>query len=114
MNKVKIEVIKTHFDEDLAREYGVKSPCPMHQVGDSYISLGFDKPQGFCDEAWKAIYQYVFALAHSSGDETFYFKDWITKPGVAINACNDGVRPVIFKLTRLDSEAKINDFYKEQ
>lgn len=113
MNKVKIEVIKVHFDEDLAREYGVKSPCPFHQVGDSYISLGFDKPQDFCDEAWKAIYQYVFALAHGDGTSPFYFKDWIQKPGVAINSCNDGIRPVIFKLTRLDSQAEIND-YKEQ
>lgn len=27
----------------------------------------YAKPEGFCDEAWKAIYQYVFALAHGSG-----------------------------------------------
>ncbi|EPB3788882.1 hypothetical protein [Campylobacter upsaliensis] len=35
------------------------------------------------------------------------------KPGIAINSCNDGIRPVIFKLTRLDSKAQIDDFYKE-
>lgn len=30
--------------------------------------------------------------------ETFYYGDWIRKPGVAICSCNDGLRPVIFKL----------------
>ncbi|EOY7644387.1 TIGR04076 family protein [Campylobacter upsaliensis] len=113
MYKVKIEVIKTHFDENLAKEFGVDSVCPMHKVGESFISLGFDKPQGFCDEAWKAIYQYVFALAHNDRENVFYFKDWIKKPGIAINSCNDEIRPVIFKLTRLVSKAQIDDFYKE-
>ncbi|WP_345790571.1 TIGR04076 family protein [Campylobacter vulpis] len=54
----------------------------------------------------------MFALAHSDKDSVFYFKDWIKKPGVAINSCNDGIRPVIFKLTRLDSKAQTDDFYK--
>ena len=42
------------------------------------------------DEAWKAIYQYVFALAHGAGSDVFYYGDWIKKPGVAICSCNDG------------------------
>ena len=54
--------------------------------------------EGLCDEAWKAIYQYAFALAHGAGNETLYFGDWIRVPGVAICSCNDGLRPVIFKL----------------
>ena len=40
------------------------------------------KPEGFCDEAWKAIYQYAFALAHGAGQDVFYYGDWIRKPGV--------------------------------
>nr|WP_330394166.1 TIGR04076 family protein [Lachnoclostridium sp. An181] len=28
----------------------------------------YAKPEGLCDEAWKAIYQYVFALAHGAGN----------------------------------------------
>lgn len=28
----------------------------------------------------------------------FYYGDWIKTPGVAICSCNDGLRPVIFKL----------------
>ena len=32
----------------------------------------------------------------------FYYGDWIRKPGVAICSCNDGLRPVIFKLEATD------------
>ena len=63
---------------------------------------------GFCDEAWKAIYQYVFALAHGTGEGLFYYGDWIRKPGVAICSCNDGLRPVIFKLEATDEESVID------
>ncbi len=99
MNKVKITVLKTTFDRELALEYGAEglSPCPMLSEGQVFYA-DYAKPDGFCDEAWKAIYQYVFALAHGTGEGLFYYGDWIRKPGVAICSCNDGLRPVIFKL----------------
>ncbi|MBQ3310498.1 TIGR04076 family protein, partial [bacterium] len=31
-------------------------------------------------------------------NEPFYYGDWIKTPGVAICSCNDGIRPVIFKI----------------
>ena len=62
------------------------------------VYADYAKPESFCDEAWKAIYQYVFALAHGAGNDAFYDGDWIRKPGVTICSCNDGLRPVIFKL----------------
>ena len=98
MKKVKITVLKTTFQEDLAREYGVDDlgTCPILKEGEVYYG-DWAKPEGFCDEAWKAIYQYVFAMAHGV-DGLFYYEDWIKKPGVAIVSCNDGLRPVIFKL----------------
>ena len=68
----------------------------------------YAKPEGFCDEAWKAIYQYAFALSHGAGKEVFYYGDWIRKPGVAICSCNDGLRPVIFKLEATDEESEID------
>ena len=66
----------------------------------------YAKPEGFCDEAWKAVYQYVFALSHGAGK--FYFGDWITKEGVAICSCNDGLRPVIMKIERTDQDSSID------
>ena len=108
MNKVKITVLKTTLDKELVQEYGVPGlgPCPMLKVGQVFYA-DYAKPEGLCDEAWKAIYQYVFALAHGAGEGLFYYGDWIRKPGVAICSCNDGLRPVIFKLEATDRESEI-------
>lgn len=104
MKKCKIEVLKTMFNADLADEYGAKGigKCPYHNVGDVFYG-DYAKPNGLCDEAWKAIYQYVFAISH--GSEAFYYGDWIKESGVAICSCNDGLRPVIFKITVADEES---------
>lgn len=109
MNKVKITVLKTTLDEELAREYGAVGlkACPMLREGQVFYA-DYAKPDGLCDEAWKAIYQYVFALAHGAGRETFYYGDWIRKPGVAICSCNDGLRPVIFKLEATEERSEID------
>lgn len=109
MKKVKITVLKTTFDKELADEYGAEGigPCPMLQTGQVFYA-DYAKPQGFCDEAWKAIYQYVFTLAHTEGKGIFYYGDWIRKEGIAICSCNDGLRPVIFKLEATDKEAEID------
>lgn len=109
MKKCKITVLKTTLDQELAAKYGVEGlkACPMMQEGQVFYA-DYAKPEGFCDEAWKAIYQYVFALSHSDGTGLFYYGDWIRKPGVAIVSCNDGLRPVIFKIERTEEESKID------
>lgn len=111
VNKVRITVLKTTLDEELAAEYGVGGlgPCPMLQTGQEFYA-DYAKPEGLCDEAWKAIYQYVFALAHGAGSDggLFYYGDWIKEPGVAVCSCNDGLRPVIFKLEATDEESTVD------
>ena len=68
MKKVKITVLKTTLDRELAEEYGAAglSACPMLREGQVFYA-DYAKPAGFCDEAWKAVYQYVFALSHGAG-----------------------------------------------
>ena len=109
MHQVKITVLRKTLQEDLAREYGVQGlgPCPMLREGQVFYA-DYAKPDGLCDEAWKAIYQYVFALAHGAQDGLFYYGDWIRTPGVAICSCNDGLRPVIYKLEATDRPAQLN------
>ena len=109
MNKVKITVLKTTLDKELAEKYGAVglTACPMFKEGQTFYA-DYAKPEKFCDEAWKAIYQYVFALAHGAGKNVFYYGDWIKKPGVAICSCNDGLRPVIFKLEATDKKSSID------
>ena len=101
--------MKTTLDKELAKEYGADglTACPMLKEGQVFYA-DYAKPEGFCDEAWKAIYQYVFALSHGV-DNLFYYGDWIKKPGIAIVSCNDGLRPVIFKLETTDIESTSDD-----
>ena len=65
MKKVKITVLKTTFDKELAKEYGADglTACPMLKEGQVFYG-DYAKPEGFCDEAWKAIYQYVLFFHH--------------------------------------------------
>lgn len=107
--KCKITVLKTMLNEELAKEYGAEglSSCPMHKQGDIFFA-DYAKPEELCDEAWKAIYQYVFALSHGGEKELFYYGDWIKTPGVAICSCNDGLRPVIFKIEATDETSVID------
>ena len=109
MKKCRITILKTTLDKELAEEYGVPGlkACPLMQEGQVFWA-DYAKPEGFCDEAWKAIYQYVFALAHGAGGRLFYYGDWIDKEGVAICSCNDGLRPVIMKIERTDEESTIS------
>ena len=109
MKKVRITILKTTFQQELAEEYGMDglTVCPLMEEGQVFYA-DYAKPDGFCDEAWKAIYQYVFALVHGA-DEIWYFGDWIKKPGVAIVSCNDGLRPVIMKLESTDIESTVED-----
>ena len=109
MKRVKITVLKTTLDKELADEYGIEglTPCPMLKAGQVFYA-DYAKPDGMCDEAWKAIYQYVFALAHGMGNDLFYYGDWIRRPGVAICSCNDGLRPVIFKLEATEEASQLH------
>lgn len=109
MKRCKITVLKTMFNQELAAEYGAEglTACPMLKEGQVFYA-DYSKPQGFCDEAWKAIYQYVFALSHGAGNGLFYYGDWIRRPGVAVCSCNDGLRPVIFKIEVTEEEAVID------
>ena len=72
MKKVKITVLKTTLDKELAKEYGADglTACPMLKEGQIFYA-DYVKPEGFCDEAWKAIYQYAFALSHGAEKELF-------------------------------------------
>lgn len=107
MKRCKITILQRTLNEKLAREYAAPgfTKCPMMREGQVFYA-DYAKPEGFCDEAWKAVYQYVFALSHGAGK--FYFGDWITKEGVAICSCNDGLRPVIMKIERTDQDSSID------
>lgn len=55
---------------------------------------------GFCSEAWDSISRYVYAALQGGS----IMKGWTREEDTMITCCNDGVRPVIFKLERIDIE----------
>ena len=111
MKKVRITVLKTTFDKGTCRPVrrGRAGPLP-HAAAGTGLYGDYAKPDGLCDEAWKAMYQYVFALAHGAEKDLFYYGDWIRTPGVAVCSCNDGLRPVIFKLEATDEECRLPEY----
>ena len=54
-------------------------------------------PEGFCHHAWFGLYKNVQVLKYGGS-----FPDW-TGEGTIYNACPDGIRPVIFKVERIEN-----------
>ena len=100
---VKITVLK-RFDPAEVFEKSPVTPeqpmkaCDFFKDFQEFIASGNDPkvPDGFgCSAAWASIFPYVLSL--SSGGESW----WLKEKHVAIAACIDGLRPVIFKLERI-------------
>ncbi|MBQ3749530.1 MAG: TIGR04076 family protein [Kiritimatiellae bacterium] len=104
MKVVRITVLEASLKQDLAEKYAVSGlePCPILKPGQVFYATN-TCPKGMCDAAWRTINQYVFALA--CGVREFYGGCWMKNPGEAITCCNDGLRPVYFRLEATEDEA---------
>lgn len=108
MPKCKITVLEKQFFPQLAAEYCANpkvGPCSLFQVGevrilDSSDYFNMQIPNGFCSEAWHSISHYVYAALQGGS----IMSGWMKDEKVMIACCNDGTRPVVFKLERLDEE----------
>lgn len=103
MKKCKITVLKTTFNEELAKEYGAPNltVCPLMKEGDTFLA-DYDMPEGFCSMAWRSLYPNIFALSHGEPGTIVKYRDWVNRDGFAICCCNDGLRPVYFKIEVTD------------
>ena len=54
----------------------------------------------FCSEAWDAISRYIYTALQGGS----IMHGWTKDDKVMIACCNDGTRPVIFKIERIDYE----------
>ena len=71
--------------------------CDRLEVGQEFImDESGAQPAGFCTWAWHDIYPAVTALRFGGNFP------WMTKDGVGIACCSDGLRPVFFRLERKD------------
>lgn len=98
MAKYKITVLKRTVNQDLIDEYGegVLGPCDQFRDGQEFVLEGADKPEDFCSWAWADIHRDLMII-HFGGDV-----HWIKPSGTHIACCTDGLRPVVFKIERID------------
>ena len=106
MSKCKITVLKKYYDPEIAAEYCANpdpGPCSIFEEGqeiiidrDAYFSMKI--PGEFCGEAWHCINHYVYSAIQGGS----LMEGWSKDENTLIACCNDGVRPVVFKLERID------------
>lgn len=99
----KITVLKTLYYQDLEAEYRRpevrKGPCTFFKVGDEFIvDYLTERPEGFkCDWAWHDIHKIIMVLMTNGN-----FGTWMKNENNFITCCTDGIKPVIFKIERLE------------
>lgn len=109
-HQCKITVLETKVFTDYQEKYlaNPKSgPCPFFKKGDTFL---LDRtPQKddfyhlmngkFCGEAWDAVSRYVYTALQGGS----IMHGWTKDDRMMIACCNDGTRPVIFKIERIDT-----------
>lgn len=100
MKRVRITALKQAIHQDLIDRYEnpIEHACDL-KVGAVFVSENYQKPNGFCSEAWKSLVPFVMAL--SSGAEDF-FDGWMKDKKTAMVSCSDGFRPMSFLLEAID------------
>lgn len=102
MAMVRITVVKRlnrdeiHRDSDLLCSCKGAPVCPLFMEGQEFITDYTTIPEGFCAGAWADIFRFVCGL---QGGANY---PWINEPGRVLACCNDGFRPVIFQLERVE------------
>ena len=97
---VKIIVLKRLYNPELAEQYRRpdihRGPCTCEEGDAVYVEDANEMPEGFCPWAWGDMHKFVLALmagANFSG---------MKQGNTFIANCTDGIKPVVFKLERVD------------
>ncbi len=98
MAKLRITVLRKHFNEDFAGQYcgPGASVCEKFEEGQEYVVEGLDQPEGFCAWAWDDIHKVVMTLLKGGS-----FQPWMKEGNNIIASCTDGIRPVVFNIERI-------------
>lgn len=99
---VKVTVLKRMhprevFEESPATPVEPLGACDYFKDGQEFVSDGGGMPEGFpCTSAWITLFPAVRTLSFGGN------MPWFKEEGLSIMCCPDGLRPVIFKLERMD------------
>lgn len=107
--KCKVEVIDKKLFTDYQEQY-LKDPksgvCPFYKIGDTTVFERYGGEDTFwtqaggahCSEAWDCISRYIYTALQGGS----IMRGWTNDEHIMIACCNDGTRPVIFKIERQD------------
>ncbi len=109
LHECKITVLETKVFSDYQKEYLAdpnSGSCPCFKSGDTFILKRTAETDDFyhlmngkfCGEAWDAISRYVYTALQGGS----IMHRWTNDERMMIACCNDGTRPVIFKIERID------------
>jgi len=101
LKKVKITVIKKFdpkeiFGHEIIRQStGKPIPmCSMEKGKEYFVENIYEMPDDFCPRVWYETHD-IITMFFYGGDFEY------PEPGVTYVPCNDGVRPVIFKIEKI-------------
>lgn len=98
-HKCKVTVIDKKCFNNYQEKYLAdpkSGPCPFDNVGDDTFWRTGNGTQ--CGEAWDCISRYIYTALQGGS----IMRGWTNDERMMIACCNDGTRPVIFKIERLD------------
>lgn len=100
MKKVKITAMRRSCYPDLMELYEnpIEHACDV-EIGQVWIAVDGQKPEGFCNAAWGSMEQFVKELACGGGN---FYNGWMKNPHSAMISCNDGFRPVSYYLEAIE------------
>lgn len=102
MSAVKITVVrKMHrdgiwADGDPGCSSSSEPVCQVFEEGQEFTADIEHMPDGFCPGAWADIFRFVCGLQAGAD------YPWVDESGTVLACCNDGFRPVIFRLERME------------
>lgn len=115
-HECKVTVLETKVYRELQKRYLAdpkSGACPVFEAGqeflfrrepdaDDFWNFGRHLGDGFpCAEAWDCISRYIYTALQGGS----IMHGWTKDDRLMIACCNDGTRPVVFKIERIDVPA---------
>ena len=90
------EIVRAYWKPAFAERYA--GPCAHFEEGQEFTLTHWDgPPEGFCTWAWADIHKEIMLMLGGGSHPAF------KSPNVAIACCSDGMKPVVFKIERIEA-----------
>lgn len=101
--KLRVTVVKKFSPEEIFGHEMVKhdgrpiQPCSYELGKEFIVDHHLDRPKNFCGQAWQDLYT-TLMIYYYGGDYNY------PEPGVTYQPCGDGMRMVVFKIEKIETQ----------